>query len=298
MSDIDTTSRSVLLGYSVLYILNALYCGYESTALLIGPCGKGDFSTGSSQRGFFFLLFFCGNVSRFAWLIAYSSSDVIDETPDTAGIYSMTTYLRQVPELFFLAAYSFLGAYFGQFKMSLTSSPSSWLYHTVAIRSISMILLFGCLVMSTLGGVSPLYVYAFLAILYALTLITVVWSCTGVMNQLPNSISTKSKIMGRLLPLLSVAMFSLIGGGTLNIVAWGQHWYLGFPKNHEMMFDFFYFLLFEGLPSTAVLVILFRLKPIRKHLSGSENTRLIPSPAQKQRTVDYHATDGAADTAL
>lgn len=110
----DPTSRNVLLGYSALYLLNALYCCYESVSLLITPCSKGDFSSGSSQRGFFFLLFLCGNIARFAWLVLYSSYDVVDGTPDEAGIYSITNFLRQVPELFFLAAYSFLGAYFGQ----------------------------------------------------------------------------------------------------------------------------------------------------------------------------------------
>lgn len=186
--------------------------------------------------------------------------------------------------------------------MSSTSSPASWLYHTVAIRSISMILLFGCLVLSTLGGVSPLYVYAFLCLLYALTLVTVVWSCTGVMNQLPNSISTKNKIMSRLLPLLSVAMFSLMGGGTLNLIAWAQHWYLGFPRNHEMMFDFFYCLVFEGLPSTAVLIIMFRMQPAKKAGFQStepsrvpdQSTRLISSDGSAHKRFEYSSTDGGS----
>lgn len=114
VSLMDPTSRHVLLGYSALYLLNSLYCCYESASLLFAPCTKGDFSSGSSQRGFFFLLFLCGNIARFAWLVIYSSYDVVDGTPNSAGIYSITNFLRQVPELFFLAAYSFLGAYFGQ----------------------------------------------------------------------------------------------------------------------------------------------------------------------------------------
>lgn len=184
--------------------------------------------------------------------------------------------------------------------MSSTNSSASWLYHTVAIRNISMILLFGCLVLSTLGGVSPLYVYAFLALLYAITLVTVVWSCTGVMNQLPNSISTKNKIMGRLLPLLSVAMFSLIGGGTLNVIAWSQQWSLGFPSHNEMIFNFFYFLIFEGLPSTAVLIILFRMKPVKKIGMGlsaetgaaDQTLRLVgSSEGGAHKRMDYGGAD-------
>lgn len=163
-----------------------------------------------------------------------------------------------------------------------------------------MMLLFGCLVLSTLGGVSPLYVYAFLAVLYVLTLVTVVWSCTGVMNQLPNSVSTKNKIMGRLLPLLAVAMFSLIGGGTLNVIAWAEHWYLGFPTNHEMMFDFFYFMMFEGLPSTAVLIVLFRMKPSKKNISNAseatkvdQSSRLLGSVDSAHKRADYHSAEDA-----
>ena len=179
--------------------------------------------------------------------------------------------------------------------MSAAGSPASWLYHTVAIRSISMILLFGCLVLSTLGGVSPLYVYAFLAILYFATLVTVVWSCTGVMNQLPNSISTKNKIMGRLLPLLCISMFALIGGGTLNIIAWAQQWYLGFPRTHEMMFDFFYILIFEGLPCTGALVVLFRMKASKKYNVGpavgsariDQTTSLVSAEGSLHKRVDY-----------
>lgn len=114
MPNVDPAARHVLIGYSALYLLNAGYCCYESASLLASPCRKGDFSSGSSQRGFFFLLFCLGNISRFAWLLVYSSSDIVNATPDATGIYSMTNFLRQVPELFFLAAYSFLGAYFGQ----------------------------------------------------------------------------------------------------------------------------------------------------------------------------------------
>lgn len=62
------------------------------------------------------MLFFFGNAARFAWLIVYSISDAVDEAPDAAGMYSVTNFLRQVPELLFLAAYNFLGAYFGQVK--------------------------------------------------------------------------------------------------------------------------------------------------------------------------------------
>ena len=114
MSEVSPYAQNFLIGYSALYLLNAIYCCYESISLLVVPCKKGDFSSGSSQRGFFILLFLLGNITRFAWLIFYSSSNVVVEAPDSTGIYNITCFLREVPELFFLAAYSFLGAYFGQ----------------------------------------------------------------------------------------------------------------------------------------------------------------------------------------
>ncbi len=69
------------------------------------------------------------------------------------------------------------------------------LYLTYCIAcSISMILLFGCLVLSTLGGVSPSLAYSFLTLLYILTLISVAWSYHTVTSQLPISVNTKGYI--------------------------------------------------------------------------------------------------------
>ena len=54
-----------------------------------------------------------------------------------------------------------------------------------------MILLFGCLALSTLGGMSPSLAYSFLMLLYILTLVSIAWSYHTVMNQLPLSVNTK-----------------------------------------------------------------------------------------------------------
>ncbi len=104
---------SLLLCYSVLYAANSLYCAYESVFLLSGPCMRADFSSGYSQRGFFFILCLAANASRFTWLVVYATNAIPLEDAD-----SLTRFLRSVPELLFIVSYSFLGAYFAQVPAS------------------------------------------------------------------------------------------------------------------------------------------------------------------------------------
>lgn len=281
----DPVANWVFLSYSVLYLVNAGYCAYESVYLLTGPCNRSDFSSGSSQRGFFFLLFLFANLTRAVWIMLYSLTDAIDDDET----FPLIHFLRSIPELLFLAAYSFLGAYLGQFKASSSGSATSWLYHTVAIRSISMILLFGCLALSTLGGVSPLLVYAFLVLLYLLTIVSITWNCYTVYTNLQASVSSKAKITGRLLPLLIIALFSLVGGAMLNIIACIKHWPLGFSHSHEMIFGFFYFFFFEGMPSTAILIVLYRGK------APSSTAKLSSASARSNTQYSRGAYSSAAN---
>jgi hypothetical protein len=108
----DPVDNWIFISYSALYLANAGYCGYESVYLLSGPCSRSDFSSGSSQRGFFFLLFLFANLTRAVWILLYSLTNTIDDDET----FPLIHFLRSIPELFFLAAYSFLGAYLGQVR--------------------------------------------------------------------------------------------------------------------------------------------------------------------------------------
>lgn len=134
-----------------------------------------------------------------------------------------------------------------------------------------MVLVFGCLIIATYNGWCPTTVYAYMALLYVITIGTLVTSCLWVIKQLPNMTTTKDRIAKKLLPAILLVLFSLFGGALLNGISCLQHWRFGFPESHAYLFGFFYFLVFEGLPCSALLYVLRRPNTSSSTTSGTSS---------------------------
>jgi hypothetical protein len=180
-----------------------------------------------------------------------------------------------------------------------------------------MVLVFGCLIIATYNGWCPTAVYAYMLLLYIITIATLVSSCLWVIKQLPNMTTTKDKIVTKLLPALLLVLLSLFGGVLLNGISCLQHWRFGFPESHSYLFGFFYFLVFEGLPCSALLYVLRRPQPTNvttTHIGASayggrytggagsgyafSGANNIYPPTSTRARLDYGTAEGGEDSSL
>jgi hypothetical protein len=146
--------RLTIGAYAIIYLVNLVHCFHESIYVLLlnhhpgssssnsyGRSGgasaskksERDFSSGFGQRGVFYLLLMGANLGRFSWLVwdsiaiapieengfQTSPEEARSETDGTAKSFDLTHFLRLLPELGFIIAYTFLSAYFGQVSRSI-----------------------------------------------------------------------------------------------------------------------------------------------------------------------------------
>jgi hypothetical protein len=144
--------RLTIGAYAIIYLVNLVHCFHESIYLLLLNHHPGssssnsynrsgatnatkkrgrDFSSGFGQRGIFYLLLMGANLGRFSWLvwdsiaiapieekgIEMSPEEALNETSGTSKSFDLTHFLRLLPELGFIIAYTFLSAYFGQVRL-------------------------------------------------------------------------------------------------------------------------------------------------------------------------------------
>lgn len=163
--------------YSLVYLINLVYCVHESIHLLLLDHHPGsgssnsynsssaanaakkrvkDFSSGSGQRGIFYLLLMSANLGRFSWLVWDSIAiapirdkdlethpeEALGEVNGSETNFDITHFLRLLPELGFIIAYTFLSAYFGQVRIIIYNIPYTVLYYTLYFKNLGLISIF------------------------------------------------------------------------------------------------------------------------------------------------------------